>query len=185
MKLYRYLPKEELDNLTSGNIDKIGHFYSVEDYKRVNNHKYKKGVKYLHFYFAEKEISRINHFSFHQADSYYVCEFEIPFYVIFPHIGIGIYDGRGYDNPLDLVYEVALPTEKMKTKYLRNYKLDTRKSSIVADLVLGNFKPIEFDKSLYEPMYFDEHNKDEEKQMQPLALTAFEVVQADIEEKEL
>ena len=191
MKLYRYLSKEELENLLAGKIEQIGHFYEAKNYKRVNTHKYKKGIKYLHFYFDEKEISRIKDADFHKSANYYICEFEIPFYVIFPHIGVGRYDGVGYEVPLDSVFEVALPAQKMKVKYLKDYKKDnSRRFSVTSDLLFGeNKEPFKFDSRLFEPMYFDDvDNKKEarkEKTEQPLTITAFESKQSFVEEREL
>ena len=99
MKLYRYLSKEELEKIQAGEIEKIGFFYNDrQKFKRVNSHRYKKDVKYLHFYFDKKEISRIKSASFKSRDICYVCEFNIPFYVILPYIGIGVYESKGYGH---------------------------------------------------------------------------------------
>jgi len=144
MKLYRYLSEDELKKLLANDLDNIGSFYDdKEQYERVNTHNYKKGVKYLHFYFDKKEISRIEYLNFKRNSVYYYCEFNIPFYVIFRYIGIGRYDGRGYQNPLDSVYEVAMPANKMKRKYLINYE----KNKNSEPLDLGPI--IKFDKRLY------------------------------------
>lgn len=118
MKLYRYLTEEELENIKANELDKIGFIYDDKKYKKVNTHRYKSGIKYLHFYFDKKEISRIDSLGFKGDSECYVCEFEIPFYVIFPYIGIGKYDGHGYKYLTDMIYEVALPSNKMKQKYL-------------------------------------------------------------------
>ena len=49
MKVYRYLTEEELDDIQSDNVENIGSEYNNVDYKRVNTHKYRDGIKYLHF----------------------------------------------------------------------------------------------------------------------------------------
>jgi len=153
MKLYRYLSEEELNYIKANEIDKIGSIYNDPEYKRVSTHKYKQDVKYIHFYFSEKEISRIRSLGFQGRNVCYVCEFEIPFYVIFPYIGIGKYDGHGYKTYLDTVYEVALPAKKMKAKYLKSYTKD--ESSEPLDL-----GPIfKFNKKLFEPEYFSDDNE--------------------------
>lgn len=150
MKLYRYLSERELEFIKANDVHKIGSVYNDKKYKDVNSHKYKNDVKYLHFYFSEKEISRVKSLGFQGNNICYVCEFEIPFYVIFPYIGVGKYSGHGYKSYLDTVYEVALPAQKMKAKYLKKYEKD--KSSEPID-----FGPvIKFDKCLFEPIDFEE-----------------------------
>lgn len=154
MKLYRYLSEEELEKIQAGEIEKIGFFYNDrKKFKRVNNHRYKQNIKYLHFYFDKKEISRIKFARFKGGDVCYVCEFNIPFYVILPYIGIGIYESSGYDVPFERVFEVALPARKMKQKYLINSEKDVNSGPIY-------FGPIiKFDKRLF---YDDVINDKEE-----------------------
>ena len=78
----------------------------------------------MHFYFNKKNIKRIKAEKFLGASLFYVCEFNVPLYVILPHIGYGIYEGRGYITPYDKIYEAAIPTSKMKTKYFISSELD-------------------------------------------------------------
>lgn len=181
MKLYRYLTEQELKHIIANETDMIGSVYSdKENYKRVNSHNYKKDVKYLHFYFAKKEISRINRLGFKGSSVCYVCEFEIPFYVIFPYIGIGKYDGYSYDNPLDKVYEVALPAKKMKQKYLVNYEIDKNSGPI-------NFGPIiKFDKRLfYDDVVESDIVNDKEEQTSEEKLSLEDVILSVIKEEPL
>lgn len=125
MKLYRYLSEQELFHILANENDDIGgFFYGINRPRRINSHEYKKNVKYLHFYFDKKEIERIVKLKYHSDSVCYICEFEIPFYVIFPYIGYGRYDSCGYNNPYDTVYEVAFPSKKMKRKYLISYEKD-------------------------------------------------------------
>ncbi len=122
MKLYRYLSKEELEQLLNMEYSMIGTENVNKPYYRYNSHRYKENVKYLHFYFDEKEISRIKKMSFHKKAEYYICEFEIPFYVIFSHIGVGYYANKKGEKKTDYVYEVALPTYKMRPKFLKSFR---------------------------------------------------------------
>ena len=164
MKLYRYLSEQELNFILTGELDKIGSFYNRNDYKRVSNHKYKKDTKYLHFYFDKKEISRISHLGFQAGNVCYVGEFEIPFYLIFSHIGVGKYDGHGFDLPYDEVYEVALPAKLMKTKYLVSYEKDKNSGPV-------DFGPIiKFDRKLYEPICFDDKKEESSQENEEMGL---------------
>ncbi len=179
MKLYRYLSEEELEHIKANEIDKIGSVYNdKKSYKRINTHNYKKDVKYLHFYFDKREISRIEKLGFQGSKICYICEFEIPFYVIFSHIGTGRYDCQGYAVPYETVYEVALPAKKMKSKYLKSFEKDKNSGPI-------DFGPIiKFDKRLYEPMYFNEQEQEETDNV-PFKIKTLNKNQNIIEEKGL
>ena len=161
MKLYRYLSEKELQHIMTNEIDKIGSFYDSNEYKDINTHKYKKGVKYLHFYFDKKEISKVRSLALQGRSVCYICEFEIPFYKIFNHIGIGKYYGNGYNGTNDKVYEVALPAHKMKREYLTSHEKDTpsgpinlgprikfNKALFVDDDLLGNIQTNEDERCL-------------------------------------
>jgi hypothetical protein len=50
MIVYRYLSEKELNLIMQGKIDNLGSYYTKEGFKKVNTHKYKSGVKYLHFF---------------------------------------------------------------------------------------------------------------------------------------
>ena len=145
MKVYRYLSEEELKFIQSGEVDKIGSFYvNDENFKRINTHKYKKGVKYLHFFFKKEDIKRVQNLDFRKMSNYYICEFNIPFLALLPYIGKGHYDSRGYKTDLDSVYEIAMPATKMKQKYLKSYEIDERHNgSEIKELIesLRKFQP--------------------------------------------
>ena len=57
MKVYRYLSHYELNAILSDNISSIGTEYPAnEEYGRINNHHYKSGIKYLHFFKHKDEF---------------------------------------------------------------------------------------------------------------------------------
>ena len=139
MKLVRYLSENELMAFKNGDISNIGcEYVDRKSFKRVNSHKYKKGVKYLHFFFNMKNIKLVRLANFLKQDNYYICEFDIPLLVILPYIGKGRYEDSGYKYDSAEVYEVALPAKKMKLEYLISYEKDFRHSysdvKAVADL---------------------------------------------------
>jgi len=178
MKLYRYLTEEELNDIKANNIENIGSFYNSKNYKKINTHHYKKDVRYLHFYFDKKEIARIDSLGFKGSSVCYICEFEIPFYVIFKYIGIGYYESHGYQIDTDSVFEVALPVKKFKQKYLTSYEKDKNSGPV-------DFGPIiKFDKRLFYDDVCVENIKNEPKRV-PLAIKAIEQKLEECEERQL
>ena len=124
MKVYRYLSQTELDNILSGNISEIGQEYSNEKYKKINTHKYKENVKYLHFFKHKEDISKIKNAKFLPPNKYYICEFDIPILILLKGMGQGHYDGQGYSEPTKSVREYKIPNTAIKREYLKFYMRD-------------------------------------------------------------
>ena len=122
MKVYRYLDEEELNNILSGNIDKIGKEYSRHAKGEVNTHKYKEGEKYLHFFKDKKGCEEIS-IVMGKGKNYYVCEFNIPFRHLLFRSGKGYYVSHGYDSDYETFKEYILETSKFKSEYLTSYTL--------------------------------------------------------------
>lgn len=125
MKVYRYLSQKELDLILANNISSIGHEYSQnEKYRRVNNHRYKTGVKYLHFFKHKKDCEKAEFLSDHKDVEFYIAEFNIPITTLIRHIGYGTYNRWRYSDELENIIEFAIPTSKFKSKYMLSYALD-------------------------------------------------------------
>lgn len=125
MKIYRYLTEKELKSFQCGDLSEIGNFYDRFEYKRVNTHRYKKGVRYLHFYSRKEDIRHAK--TLHKNDlsnDYYTCEFDIPALKAHLYHGQGIYDGSGYKIDKDVVSEFAIPVQAIRSEYLTSYELD-------------------------------------------------------------
>lgn len=125
MKVYRYLSQVELDYILEGNIELIGTEYDNDIFKDINSHRYKKGVKYLHFYKNKKDIRHIQRMN--KATTrldYYICEFDIPLLVIMQGWGYGKYNSYRRSVPFEQVVEFKMPATKLKPDYLKSYTLD-------------------------------------------------------------
>ena len=58
IKVYRYLPKNELIKMINGDTENIGSFY--EKSSLSNTHNYKPNKKYLHFFKNINDLGIIN-----------------------------------------------------------------------------------------------------------------------------
>ena len=56
MKVYRYVTEKELNYIIKGEFNKIGKEYYKSPF---NTHKYKSGVKYIHFLKNKEDISLV------------------------------------------------------------------------------------------------------------------------------
>ena len=120
MLVYRYLSKRELDAFEEGDIDSIGAEYASQKHNFNNTHKYKEGVKYLHFF---KNAGDIKHIKYVRDDKkeHFLCQFDMPFLTLLMHSGTGYYASSGYDIDYETVKEYAIPTSDVKADYLKGY----------------------------------------------------------------
>ena len=135
MKVYRYLSQNELDAFLSKDISSIGTEYHKNDgYQRVNNHRYKKGVKYLHFFKHKEDCRRIRTLHEEKRVEFYVAEFDIPITILALHMGSGRYDASGYATDIESVQEFAIPASKIKSRYLLSYTRDEAHHSAIEEV---------------------------------------------------
>lgn len=127
MKVYRYLSESELNLIRSGG-ENLGNTFDRKNYKRQNNHRYRKGVKYIHFY---KQLESMEHIrreyikDQNQGMRYYFCSFNVPATILALHRGKGHYDGRGYDEVGAITsVEYAIPADKFDPAWLDKVVLD-------------------------------------------------------------
>ena len=125
MKVYRYLSQWELCAILTGNMSIVGHKYNNDAFKDVNSHRYKKNEKYLHFFADKKDMRLIKKVDFLRDADYYECEFDIPWYVLIKGMGLGYYEGSGYNDEIAVEYKV--PTRYLKKEYLVSYTLDSER----------------------------------------------------------
>lgn len=138
MKVYRYLSENELNYIQSDDVDNIGSTYNDGAFKRVNTHKYREGVKYLHFYKNKEDIRHVQSSDFLPSGKYYICEFDIPFYILMFGYGQGYYGKYGRCDYS--VTEFKIPSSLMKSKYLKNFELDKSRQSDIDFIKLINMK---------------------------------------------
>ena len=124
MKVYRYLPEKELNQILSGDKN-VGSFFEHQKDSISNTHHYKKGEKYLHFFKNKNNIAKIKQYYKTVNVNWYICEFDIPIKHLFTHFGIGYYDEWfGYDQIIHKVIEYAVPAKEFNPSWLKSYSLD-------------------------------------------------------------
>ena len=121
MKVYRFLGEEELALILSGHNEKLGKYWrNVAE----NNHKYKRGKKYIHFFTKESSIEYIVAIRKQEKEclkKYYICEFDIPLIHLLGHYGKGRYlELTGYEEVW--LGEYAIVADKFKSEWLTHYK---------------------------------------------------------------
>lgn len=122
MKVYRYLSEEELKHILKNENNQIGASYSSK--LACNNHKYRFGVKYLHF-FKHKDSIKYLKSQMKFIRPYYICEFNIPLKVLSKGVGKGYYDVGGMDYITISQREFIVPANEMKKEWLVSYKQDS------------------------------------------------------------
>ena len=93
MLVYRYTSEKELEHVLRHETSRIGDFnddFTV--WSRSNNHKYKYGHKYLHFFNHKKSIKYLRFASKKlESKKMFVCTYDIPQDVLKRGKGKGVY----------------------------------------------------------------------------------------------
>lgn len=123
MIVYRLLCEEELETILQQRIESIGsHFARMNG----NTHKYKRGERYLHFFFKKENCEYVRKIQLKDSsgEQNFIAEFNIPLKRIIGHIGKGFYESKrgGYDSDYDVCYELAIPTSIFKPEWLKRYE---------------------------------------------------------------
>lgn len=136
MIVYRYLTSEELKNILAGDLSKIGSVYNVE--VPTNTHKYKKNVRYLHFFKNLRDFPLIQNFA-KSPEGKFICKFNIPLRTLRTQMGIGTYDclRGGYDCDVERVKEFAVEVKKISPDCLVDFIFDEH-----SDLTVDEIKQI-------------------------------------------
>lgn len=136
MKVYRYLGARELGEILKGDNSNIGKPFSRNFFRRSNSHRYKQGIRYLHFFQNKKDISRIKIEHRDINIDFYICEFDIPKKMM--KKGVGRYDcSRGYEQFVEKAREYILPAQDFDCSWLQSYEID--KTHKCAQIVKGEF----------------------------------------------
>ena len=125
MLVYRYLEKQELDNIISRNISKVGKEYQKFDGKLSNNFKYEENVSYIHFFAEKPSMEYIRRIKFDKNGQFYFCVFDVPKEDLI--LGLGTYHSNDMKQTVQ-VKEYIFDTKKLKKEYLVGFQKDrTRK----------------------------------------------------------
>ncbi len=121
MKVYRYLGARELGEILAGNTNTIGKTFSRKFFRHSNSHRYKDGVRYLHFFQNKKDIEKIKLEHHDACGKFYVCMFDIPKKLM--KKGIGRYaNQRGYEHFIEKAKEYILPAKDLNCTFLCSYQ---------------------------------------------------------------
>ena len=112
MLVYRICKAPEMESLlNTKSFNNVGKNFKINSKK--NNHKYKEGKKYLHFFKSKNDIFYLN-----LAKNYFLCTYDIPEALLKEKQGIGLYLDLFKFNNLIEVEEYAIETDLLKIEYL-------------------------------------------------------------------
>lgn len=117
MKVYRLMSKNELDLYLNGKINEIGKSFS--NVKLSNNHKYKEGEKYVHFFLNIEDKNIIQE----ERNFEYLATFDIPITTLIKYYGKGLYCPiQAGTIKQKRLKEFAINVKDMKSEYFIGYK---------------------------------------------------------------
>ena len=158
MKLYRFVHKDELENMRHENHEALG-CYAIKFEKSANRHKYDMSKKYLHFFYNKNACQHMiklykNKFKTRPDGTikdYYIVTFKIPFVKTISHTALGFYQSlthksHGYIDyeVIKKRYEVALDADKFDAKWI--FKVEPAKDNFELDKILQNTRQPELEK---------------------------------------
>ena len=111
--VYRFVTEQEKVALENNDISKLGGLW--HNLKAGNTHRYKKGVKYMHF-FDKKEDAITIYREFGKAKQYF-CTYSIPNKILRKYVGKGFYIPIGYDD-YTTIKEYAIPSAEFDTSWI-------------------------------------------------------------------
>ena len=128
MKVYRFVEKEELKLFLEKSTGEIGGLFSNQN---SNTFKYKKGVKYLHFFKKKEDCRYAYDLNKKNAENkkFYIATFDIPVKILIKNFGFGYYNKlnvdklSGYEVYSEIFkrMEFAIPMNEFKPEWLIDY----------------------------------------------------------------
>lgn len=158
MRVYRYLSEQELNKILNHDVESLGHEFNKNRKNYLNNHHYKKGVKYLHFFKEFDDMQEIKNLYKNIEGKFYYCSFDIPRLVLFFAAGQGFYAPKGYDYDFSVMTEYAIRTDKFNPQWLHSYTLD--KDRAINRPINNSVVPIE-EKHKHSPVTSTKHSDNE------------------------
>lgn len=125
MIVYRYLGSEELQDFLHKDMHKVGSTYKEK--VPQNTHKYKNGVRYLHFFKHLRDFPTIQKV-LGKPEGRFLCKFDIPLRMLITSKGTGYYVDyfSGYDYGCEKIKEFAVETSKIQPDYLVDFIFDEK-----------------------------------------------------------
>ena len=137
MYLYRVCDEEEYGKIIN-NDSNIGKYMTGNP--RLNNHKYKKDTKYLHFFAQESDILYLNNLK-----NKYLCTYNIPDELAAQHKGEAYYLDILNFKRIENVIEYAIPSDIIDLSYLEKVE------QLIAEIDIDDYmqKDTPFKKDVY------------------------------------
>ena len=112
MRVYRVCDEKEVKTiLKDRSLKNVGNVFTVDE--KLNTHKYKEGVKYMHFFREYGDV-----FYFDSKDRNYICSYEIPREILKPREGVGYYLDRELFRTWEKVEEFAVEVDLLNINNL-------------------------------------------------------------------
>lgn len=122
--VYRFVSERERKAIEDGDISGIGTTWEKNSGR--STHKYKKGVRYVHFLDNKKDA--IDVYNELKRTKRYLCTYSIPTSVLKKYAGKGFYPPHGYNISFTEIKEYAIPSEEYNPDWLQSMILVDEKS---------------------------------------------------------
>ena len=111
--VYRIVSKREKEAIANNDLSQLGlEWHNLDS---GNTHKYKKGLKYIHFIDKKSDVLALYHELGKNKE--YFCTYSIPIKILQKHTGKGFYITKGYEQ-YRTVKEYAIPSEEFNSDWL-------------------------------------------------------------------
>lgn len=117
--VYRFLSQKEFDCWLAGDKSGISSPCHLNELPSGNMHKYKEGVKYVHFF--ENILDAPTILQIMDMDSDHLCKFKIDIEVLENYQGYGKYIDM--DGEFALLTEYAIPLDEVDPSSLYEYRI--------------------------------------------------------------
>ena len=117
--VYRFVSEREKRAIEACDISGIGSTWEQDS--RRNTHKYKEGVRYVHFVANKHDTQDV--YRELKRSKCYLCTYRIPNSILKKYAGKGFYPPHGYDNSYTEIKEYAIPSEQYNPEWLQKITL--------------------------------------------------------------
>lgn len=115
-EVYRFVSERERAAIEAGDLSGIGTTWEKNGNR--STHKYKKGVRYVHFLDSKKDA--IDVYNELKRTKRYLCTYSIPSSILKKYAGKGYYPPHGYEISFTEIKEYAIPAEEYNPDWLKS-----------------------------------------------------------------
>lgn len=117
--VYRFVSEREKKAIEENDLESIGSTWETD--RRRNTHKYKEGVRYVHFVDGKKDALDVYHEL--RRSKKYLCTYDIPTDILKRYSGKGFYPPHGYNVSHTEIKEYAIPSSEYNPEWLQTMVL--------------------------------------------------------------